>query len=378
MKNNPKLCRTQDYDFYSIPLPVKMLTKKKRDKYLYSELTKYHPCFTDSCCYDSKLTLSKRGFTADVVVMQKYMLAEYKGRNKQKSVHIKECRFFPFFYSGTISGGWLFMILVILAVSAAAGIITAGFIEQEEIVLPEQAEEALPTDSIAEKLLAHITKEGGIISSLFWRMEGFSERLEVCVDSLYPETLAAVFPQADFSTIAFNDKNPSFTVNLENKLSQTQIIQTSGAGSLQTSLRIFLMENEAQIIEESVKPYAITFIVPAKEEGQAEKILGKILSFIIENELPLSSLRLNCENNSLNVALSFSQGRTVFLDRICNAVNNSHFRILREEKLPVISKPVVRTEKESEVKIGRLIKEDGSIVEFFKNEAGKIISKDKL
>ena len=83
LKRSSLLCLPRDYDFYSILIPVQGIIKKWRDKYLYAELVKRHPCFSDSCCYDSRLRISRQGIFADVVVMQKFRLAEYLANHAQ-------------------------------------------------------------------------------------------------------------------------------------------------------------------------------------------------------------------------------------------------------------------------------------------------------
>ena len=80
-KSNALRCSPDYYDFYSIPFPVKAVGRIQKNKYICAQLEKLHPCFSDDCCFDSKLRISNRGLQADVVVMQKFRLAEYKSQN---------------------------------------------------------------------------------------------------------------------------------------------------------------------------------------------------------------------------------------------------------------------------------------------------------
>ena len=83
MKNNAVKCSCEDYDFYTIPVPVKAVLNRNKKHYISSQLEKLHPCFSDDCSFDTHLHLKKTGIKADVVVMQKLKLAEYKSKNKR-------------------------------------------------------------------------------------------------------------------------------------------------------------------------------------------------------------------------------------------------------------------------------------------------------
>ena len=92
MKTN---CSKDDYDFYTIPFPVKVIFNRQKNRYISSQLEKLHPCFSDDCSYDSHLRLKKSGLIADVVVMQKFKVAEYKA-NKRK-LYVQELKHHQFF-----------------------------------------------------------------------------------------------------------------------------------------------------------------------------------------------------------------------------------------------------------------------------------------
>ena len=68
----------EEFDRYFIPLPVSCLLGKKSEKYIFSELEKRHPCFSNEFSYDSRLKISKKGFVSDVVVIRKLRLSQYR------------------------------------------------------------------------------------------------------------------------------------------------------------------------------------------------------------------------------------------------------------------------------------------------------------
>ena len=44
----------EDFEKYRIHLPFLVILKGKVNKYIYSELEKRHPCFTNDCYFNSK------------------------------------------------------------------------------------------------------------------------------------------------------------------------------------------------------------------------------------------------------------------------------------------------------------------------------------
>ena len=87
MKKN--LIREKDYDFYSVKLPIRMAFSRKKRRVVLRELEKRHPNLTASSCYDSKIRLSKKGFYADVAVIEKSLLARYRSLFPGKKLYLE-------------------------------------------------------------------------------------------------------------------------------------------------------------------------------------------------------------------------------------------------------------------------------------------------
>ena len=71
----------EDFEKYRIHLPFSVILKGKVNKYIYSELEKRHPCFTNDCYFNSKFKFDGKGIDSDVLVMNKLKLSEYLGNN---------------------------------------------------------------------------------------------------------------------------------------------------------------------------------------------------------------------------------------------------------------------------------------------------------
>jgi hypothetical protein len=90
MKKKDCVVRKNDYERYSFVVPFGCLFGRKRDKYIFKELEKLHPCFSDDCCFDSKIVFKKRNFFANVLVMDKLKFSEYKYENPRAALRIEE------------------------------------------------------------------------------------------------------------------------------------------------------------------------------------------------------------------------------------------------------------------------------------------------
>lgn len=71
------IVKASDYEFYRIFLPWKCIFSHRRN-FIVSQLEKMHPRFSANCCYDTKYSLEKKNLLAEVVVMEKASLAQYK------------------------------------------------------------------------------------------------------------------------------------------------------------------------------------------------------------------------------------------------------------------------------------------------------------
>ena len=87
---NKNVILKKDYECYSLRVPWKLSFGRRRKNFLFGELEKMHPCFSNECRFDSRLKLSKSGIKTDVVVMSGLKLAEYKARFPGKKLYLEE------------------------------------------------------------------------------------------------------------------------------------------------------------------------------------------------------------------------------------------------------------------------------------------------
>ena len=395
-------CPSADYDFYTIKFPLRALQKKGRLRFLNAELGKLHPCFSDDCSFDSHLRLDKAGLMADVLVMQKFKLAEYKKSNGQRPVFIKEKERLAFFAGnkkrklfGFILSSLLLLLIIFLPWVFRAFSkknMSGNESSVQSQFFPPEKEWQTATD----RLITLISSSGGFITSFEYKIEGFNEIAKLGVKNIYPETIAGFFPQALFSPLVFEQSLPFFTVEIISKIylnqnqSQNQNQNQTEASSsvsdsfeLRKDFRSFLIENNYQILEESIKPYSlkIQFLKNKGQEKNQESAAFKTLfDFIEKNGLWLKSLSLIPADQTLNFSIIFSETSFDFQNNLYKSLKENtdiFFKSIEADKSAVqkTAAPRKTFSTGGDNKIGQLLKADGTIIEFYKDKNGKIIQK---
>lgn len=69
-----------DYDFYRVKIPFSKMIGKKRNLFLWNELEKKHPCFSNRNAVDCKFQFGTGGLFANLTVTEKSVLLDYKSR----------------------------------------------------------------------------------------------------------------------------------------------------------------------------------------------------------------------------------------------------------------------------------------------------------
>jgi len=392
MKKDTSTCASKDYDFYIIPFPLKAFKKGQKNKYIYSELGKLHPCFSEDCCFDSRLRLESSGFKAEVVVMLKSRLADYKSRNKD--IYIEERKHFPFFrahksYKTIRLSIVLCLILTIFFILFSA--LENKKTEKREGVKDQflaeenEAHKAYESNEIASFLWT-LWGLGGRITSFEWKTDGFTSHARTEVKNIYPEEVAKTFPNAKCSSLVFQNKEPLLTVELEEK----NFIETRPLPCDYTAckkeVRNLILSQGAKIIEESVNPYSIALEFSTVKKDLALTSIKKLLQYLLDNKLSLSSFSLITSKETLLLGLSFSEVELSLFEklgqRLCKILDLFFESSSRPEEENKAAKNLVKNlntitskrtlQKKENNKLGQLIREDGSVLSFYKDKNGKI------
>lgn len=368
----------QDYDFYTITVPLKMIFKKRRNRYISSQLQKLHPCFSDDSAFDSYLYLKKDGIKADLVVMQNYKLAEYKAEKKR--IIVEERKHHQFFAGRKNMLAWFVIFFLLLLFCFSIRSLHKNDYPQENIEIQKAVSPApaLQNHFASPELFNLLLELDGKIKELTWTCDGYKENLSLTLKGLYPENLADFFPELSFSSVKFQDSLPLMTVSMSHNYGQVQAGNSAELSAIKEQLRQLIFDNKIILEQESVNPYGIHLAVEQKHKNN----LISILDFLQQQAICPSLIKINSNQSRLNLDFEFAQ---IFLQGQ-EELYQSIKEILRlfevQEAGPELSGPPPK--KDSPVapvsspvlkKIGQIIKSDGLIVIYYKDEKGKIIKR---
>ena len=392
MKAKKQYCPSDDYDFYTIPLPPKLLLNSRKNKYICGQLEKLHPCFSDDCSFDSFLSLEKKGLRANVLVMYKHKIAEYKA-NKSR-LFIKECKYHQFFVegkkkvAGLLSGLLLLTGLCLLAflpdfVGGKEGGQASGQASDQASVQTSQNPPAslspqdLPKGLYAPQVLYLVAKNGTYIRSFSWNYDGFTEALSMQISGLYPEQLVDFSPQPDFSSITFEDAIPLMTISFNENQSQTvnKNFPEQELLSLKKDFRSLILSSRLVLSEESVNPFGLKLLI--SKDSKKDFIL--LLEYIRQKQLCLSSINIIADDLQTRVQLIFSSvklcDQTEFLNSLIENLQLFHSPEKDRKSRKVLVEKKQEPQSKNFTKVGQIQKPDGSITSYYKDEKGKIIAR---
>lgn len=388
MKKQRECCSPKDYDFYIIPFPLKVLPKEQGIKYLYSELSKLHPCFSDDCCFDYHLRLEKSGLKADVVVMQKIRLAELRNQKNQTRIYIEERKYDSFFKGDKkawkliaffVLAALLILILSLCLIknnnATAAGEIVP-VVQDEKNQIPDESEYYC----FVKDLFEQIKNAGGHIKAFEWKTDGFAEHLSVRLKGVYPEQLMLENLLPEFSSVSFENEMPVMTVVINNNFTGKGFYD-SGKGSASAEVRALLRNKlcvlKVQILEETVLPYSLKLFFPDKQAALTDSLLI-FFDFLNENNLSLDSLLISVEDNGVKLNCSFSSIFLYSSEPLCTTLGeNLSLFLMPEKNTRLTQNPKVDAlpKEKTNQKVGQMVLQNGQVVEFFKDQNGKIIRK---
>ena len=377
-------CSSDDYDFYTIPFPLKVFMYKKRNKYISSQLEKLHPCFSDDCSFDSHLRLEKSGLKADVVVMQKYRVAEYKLLNKR--LFVKELKHVQFFADKKkIKLFWIFaaaaVVFVSLIVFLPGRSQTKSDRAQTQQELPPQksdssasTEELLSAGFLAPNLLSHVSNINGSISDFSWSYDGFIETASISLGGIFPEQLETFDPAIKLSSVIFENLKPFLAVSFSSKKINSNSFVEQHLSNQKNTIRQLIIQNGFTILEETITPFGLKITLPPDQL----KELILILQYFQDNNICIQTISINSTQAAIKVYIEFS--KTVFEDqnelyesliKNINLFESPDFQSGSGEQNATVQLQKT-AEKPSLKKLGQIVKPDGSVIQYFKDHNGKI------
>lgn len=412
MKKN--YVRQEDYDFYSIKLPLRIVFSRKRKSFIFRELEKIHPKVSSSCFVKSWLHLKNGKFQADVAVMEKNLLARYKREFPGRSLYLSEKRRNP------ISENKKKSMFVTFALIIASGFFSGKILmesfsqqkklaEKENILITEDeipAKAALPVLLAPSKLISavfsSVGKNGGKLTS-------FSYNKGICTFGISGCDVEDV-AQAQYCVVSYKDNQPQFTlsvpVSTENRIldfqeddgiqddnfdnhilyknNMKETFEMKGKNDYQSSVKkiraeIFhlggniqkehISENQAEF--EFSAPEELFFTALHVSGTEAKKLGWQEKSFSIEKSGRQNFVKVifSRENEGKNLASDFSP-------MLLTASYAWLFKTKETETLKLVpkKKPLVRSFSENAIraKLGEIRRTDGFLYIYYKGSDGKI------
>lgn len=407
---------SSDYELYKIPLPWSFLLKRKGKMLILSELEKMHPRFSGNCCFDTRFFLEKKQLVADVVVMEKARVAEYK--NSGGLLYIDNGAKRNVFAERTLVFRLLTIFLLSMAGFLSLRIVMSLFLSDrnmvelvskqkepywEDVESKETSKSISSPRELITDVFRSVSKKGGKISAFSYRAKTFSEIEESgqCSFSIYgcnSEDVAA----AHYSRVSFKNNEPYFELILPFRASfpakhgQVGDDVLDGKGSLNGEENAFEASKEnlrdTGLPQLRKKLLSLGAIIESERDGEE----SAELDFISPDNLLYSCLK-TCGEKSEDFGWS-EESLTILQEGAGNKVRLSFkknasardfsllclcatFSYLMTPVLSVQSKPSglsalslsLSDDREVENdKIGEIRKKDGSVLVCFRGRNGKI------
>lgn len=385
MVNTRCVASKKDYDCYTMHLPVSVILHNRKNKYIFNQLEKLHPCFSKNHCYKTRLNIRKKGFYSDVIVMDSRIINEYKTKYPNKKIWINDVQdtFEDFGKKRYLIR--IFILLFSLLLLSGISYLSLHFYLNKTIPVNETlAEESdcIPFRNLLEDLFSVVEQKNGKIRNLQCSLGLDQINFEANLESIFPEDLNLLGTEVSVKNIVYSDGNPSAFVSYGKMNANTK---TSGLSKSQMlNIRNILFENDAILLKEDSALTSFSFTL---ENGYEHFIVfQKIQNFLNQENCTVSKLKINSgDNQTFHVDVSFCKGEEGINVESFYAKKNL-FKLSKKSVVEVPKKQitVINEQKKDEMQkknslvlIGEITKADGVKIYFYKNEAGKIFKEVK-
>ena len=410
----------EDFEKYRIHLPFSVILKGKVNKYIYSELEKRHPCFTNDCYFNSKFKFDGKGIDSDVLVMNKLKLSEYLGNNflklklmsfeglKEKrllSVDLDKKKILCLFF-----GFLLFFLLVIYLlfgnlkgtnkekkIEKSAGLLVLDDSESYEII-----ENLRERKKSVNNFFNEMIKAGAKIEVLKWKSDSFKEYAWISAYGVHPQSLKNVdFGEnvKDFNSVEYKNNKPYFSLKIEDFIENKQVKSEKNPGErshsaeelkeIQSVIRNTLNSYNLQLLSEKMQPYSISFTCKEYKEIDKTNFLMAINELSEKWNIKISELVLESAVEESSGNSFFGQITFDFNENFNSGINLNPLAIrpsliLYKNKVAA-QRPVNnqnnfvqnKSKNNKEKILGQITHADGSVIIYYKNSEGKVLWEKK-
>lgn len=383
-----KFMQKNDYEKYEIIMPFTAFVGKRRKQFVCSELEKMHPCFSDEYAFDTEIKkISRKGLCTDVLVMNKFKLAEYEGKRRFSGTgfYIDKHRYFVN-KKWKLAIGTIMACLIVICVGLISGVLAGTSykaVQKTETLLAGSLAENLSevqeiTNGLDEKAFFDvINAEGGKINSLEWTLKGYVKNLKASVTGVYPEKLRDV----SGNSVIYENGIPHLNVSSSSKIIFQNVATEKSKSVLSNSdfnktVREVITSCGAALKEENAPPYHIEFILFKGNESQ--RLFTELNQIIKNDNRAVTAVSLNQTSvNELHAGISIEESTSpdTGFDLALLSENLKLFfgnSVINKVQKSATAKRNSENQKSNLQIIGEIKRPDNSIVVFYKTAEGKI------
>lgn len=381
----------KDYERYFFPLPAGKAWGLRKKKYVFSELEKRHPCFSDEYAFDVVLKPGRKGIFSDVVVVKKIKLAEC--RKKIAGLKLEDCkgkRFRRIDGKKVLLPGFLLLVFLSLLIGNKSNHMRGRTVTEEVSFLPQRevksSAQSENKDEFLENLFLIIRNEKGTISDFLWKTNPSGHELSVTLKSLYPEKLGSFIEKGKVSSIVYVNGKPEFSYSRQFNIGSEEPFRTvPKTNQFQKEIRKIILENECKITEENFIPYCVKFSYeknPVTGKSEKFKVFLRLKELFEALGISVESIRLKMtELNGeykydaellVNTQASYESGIDISILSLYQDVFISERNMTQQIATTVRKEVSMEKENTSYKKIGEVIHADGTRLIFYKDQNGKL------
>ena len=207
--------KKDDYDLYSIRLPVRFMFGRKRRNFVVRELEKIHPNYSVSKSVDdSRVSVRRRGVFADVAVMERERLSSYmRGASEGSRLYLEGAPKRAVFVSGGRSAKIAAFSALFLSAFAAVWLLSSRSGDSSAPVSGRAVADSSESGSTASAallapqelfaaVLASVRSKGGRVTNLSW-LDG---KCSFAISGCNSEDVAA----ANYCVVSYSSGKPQF------------------------------------------------------------------------------------------------------------------------------------------------------------------------
>jgi len=381
MKSNRCVISKSDYDCYTMHLPVSVILKNRRNKFVSSQLEKMHPCFPKDQCYKSRLRLLREGFVSEVVVMNRFKLDEYRKRYPGKKMWIDDVQETYEDYGKIKILSGLMILFFVVSVLFLISYISVKHQATKRIVSDRvqiSDETSLNEKSYLNDIFQIIEFNNGLITQMKWELAGSYEVFDLTLENIYPESFDSVSEHIIVNKFSYNKGMPVLKIYGQKKNIQRNDSSFLIPVNLKRQIRVLLNSENTTLLDENIKNNSFTFRIENPESGftifeQLKKIIeehncgtSKVAFQVMENQSVLVEFAICCQKSQIDMSL----------------LNQNSKLIKKQKKLSIVAKKEPEPKKaenhlnnlslERKQKLGEIIRKDGTHIYFYKDSNGKI------